>query len=244
MIQSKNSISILDTKRFNKICCVPTFTIIFMLTLGNGVSRNRNGNISVSNVEHDFEYNQRPNLVDNFGRIMKEVYLGSLPENKQQINTMENIFKVGLVITLTQESRLPEEWFVGQDDIRNLWAPIRDLWSPTVTEVDSWLEEIRKEVVDRNKNVFIHCGQGNGRTGVVAAACLLKWGFVSIKEAEKMRIQGNLLPYDVKLVLSFIRQQRPDSVEMPNQERFLKAYYEHLWNSVDRSRLIANLDEL
>ena len=195
-----------------------------------------NSSVSRPTLNTDLNPGRSTKMMHNFGYILPDVCIGSLPTKQDHITTLEKVHNVGLVVTLTKESPLPMEMFAGQLNIRNLFAPVKNYDTPTIQEVDSWLEEIRHTIVDRQKNVFIHCRGGNGRSGTLAACCLLKWGFDSIGEGEELRTQGKLLPQDLNNVIKYIRKKRPRSIETKGQELFLKKYAEHLWQIVDKEK--------
>lgn len=80
-------------------------------------------------------------------------------------------------------------------------VPILDAWAPNATELHELLGEI-----DRCQgNVYIHCAQGFGRTGTVAAALVLHRGLAeSVDEA-----------------VQFVQQKRPPARPRRAQRRFL-----------------------
>ena len=67
--------------------------------------------------------------MNNFGFVLSDVCLGSIPTKPGHITKLKQEYNVGLVITLTKESPLPQNWFDGQSAIRNLFAPIKNYHS-------------------------------------------------------------------------------------------------------------------
>ncbi len=84
--------------------------------------------------------------------------------------------------------------------------PISDGSVPESTEA---LDALVKELLDglgAGDTVFLHCWSGLGRTGTVAAACLIAQG-MGAREA-----------------IQVVRHSRPGAVESAGQEAFLAAY--------------------
>lgn len=85
---------------------------------------------------------------------------------------------------------------------------------PTLQAMDAIVTPIL-HWLDRGEGVYLHCWAGLGRTGTVAAACLIASG----------------MPYAE--ALRCIRSVRPGSVETYDQERFLERYA--LWRRSQES---------
>lgn len=91
--------------------------------------------------------------------------------------------------------------------IESLWFPIRDQSVPTSAEefaalVDSVVGRLRE-----GRTVVVHCMGGLGRTGLVAAACLVAATEMTPEEAVKA-----------------VRAARRGAVETPEQERYVSGF--------------------
>ena len=70
---------------------------------------------------------------------------------------------IGLVVTLTKETRLSPLLFSGnEDEVFNLYSPIEDMCAPTVEQTDEIVEAMNETVVKRGKAVVVHCRAGKG----------------------------------------------------------------------------------
>lgn len=87
-------------------------------------------------------------------------------------------------------------------------APIRDRDVPNIAFLRTWstLKDEILNYLNSEKNVFIHCMGGLGRTGMVAAMLLMEAGFTT-EEA-----------------ISTVRFSRPGTIETIGQEAFVRAY--------------------
>lgn len=99
--------------------------------------------------------------------------------------------------------------------LQTLHAPIPDGGTPASPEAMDALAQRILTWLDAGEGVFLHCWAGLGRTGTVAAACLIARGFSAVE------------------ALELVRKTRPGAVETPAQEQFLRDYAD--WNSLAKS---------
>jgi protein-tyrosine phosphatase len=92
-----------------------------------------------------------------------------------------------------------------------LWFPIRDQSVPE--SLQQFHEAVGRIVgyLRRGKTVVVHCMGGLGRTGLVAAACLLALTELSPSEA-----------------MAAVRRARAGAVETAEQEEYLVTFHRHL----------------
>jgi len=95
--------------------------------------------------------------------------------------------------------------------LRSLHAPLPDGGTPASLEAMEALAHQILAWVGAGEGVFLHCWAGLGRTGTVAAACLIARGASAVE------------------ALHLVRRARPGTVETHEQERFLHRYAE--WRS-------------
>ncbi len=112
---------------------------------------------------------------------------------------------IGAILTLT-ETPLPAE-VLARHDLTVLHLPVPDLAPPTTGQLVRALEFIDEQHAN-GRAVAVHCLMGQGRTGTVLAAYLIRNG---ASPAEALRA--------VRAVCS-------GAVEMPSQERALYAFAE------------------
>lgn len=92
-----------------------------------------------------------------------------------------------------------------------LWFPIRDGSVPASVSQFHQAVDRTAAYLSRGRTVVIHCMGGLGRTGLVAAACLLALTELSPGEA-----------------VAAVRRAREDAVETGEQAAYLDTYYNHL----------------
>lgn len=117
-----------------------------------------------------------------------------------------------LLVTLTEElemrrlgiSRLlPTARRLG---LRTLWLPIPDVSVPRDTDEVAPAVERILEAMRRGETVVVHCRGGLGRSGTIAACCLVACG----------RGAGE--------AIALVRAARPGAVEIPQQEAFVSRF--------------------
>jgi protein-tyrosine phosphatase len=96
--------------------------------------------------------------------------------------------------------------------------PIPDGWVPWSVEAASMLVESLLDRLRSGKTVVVHCMAGLGRTGTIAACCLVACGR-SPAEA-----------------IGIVRSARPGSVQNPVQEAFVVAFASALAERGSRAR--------
>jgi len=170
-------------------------------------------------------------LPRNFSFLLADVAVSSTPKNREQILALADM-GIKLVVTLTEETPLPQEWFV-HSGVRNLFVPVPNYHPPTVAQTDAALAAIAGTVEGGGK-AMVHCGGGKGRAGTIAACLILRYGNSSVAAAVREERAGgtSLSPLQSSEVLAHLRDQRPESVETERQERFIREYASILWRMV------------
>lgn len=90
--------------------------------------------------------------------------------------------------------------------LRSLWFPIPDVTAPVDMDGAVRLVDGIVEAVSRAETVVIHCRGGLGRSGTIAACCLVARG----------RDPGE--------AIALVRAARPGAVEVRDQEDFVARY--------------------
>jgi protein-tyrosine phosphatase/predicted kinase/tetratricopeptide (TPR) repeat protein len=168
-------------------------------------------------------------LPRNFSFILDDIAVSSTPKNREQILAMASM-EVTLVVTLTEETPLPREWFEGTG-VRNSFVPVRNYHPPTVQQTDAILMDVAG-VIASGKRAMVHCGGGKGRAGTVAACLLLRYGVTSVQDGLAREMNEGLsssCQMQSDEVLTLLRDARPGSVETERQERFIREYASLLW---------------
>jgi len=99
----------------------------------------------------------------------------------------------------------------GHYEIESVWFPIPDTSVPKSMQKFSTLIRTLVVALSEGKTVVIHCMGGLGRTGLVAAACLVATTDLTAQQA-----------------IEVVRQAREGAVENRNQEEFVREFAKHL----------------
>lgn len=146
----------------------------------------------------------------------------STPRNAEDIDLLSSDF-IGIrhVITLTEETPLPSEWFRrGKRPVTHTFMPIPNYQPPSVEQMDLILRQFE----DSSKlPILIHCGGGKGRAGTVAACYIAAFGFGPVDFG---RTELKMSAADA---INSLRAIRPGSIETQQQEKFLHAWCSAVW---------------
>lgn len=145
----------------------------------------------------------------------------STPRHEEDINALASV-NLGIrhVVTLTEETPLPEEWFLNKT-ISHTHMPIGNYHAPTIEQVDIFFRLMN----DPTKTpLLVHCGGGKGRAGTMVACYLAVYGFRSPFDQEWS--QPVMSPGEA---IEKLRQIRPGSIETEEQERFVHTFVSAVW---------------
>ncbi|HEY7835148.1 MAG TPA: dual specificity protein phosphatase family protein [Ktedonobacterales bacterium] len=112
---------------------------------------------------------------------------------------------IGAILSLT-ETPLPEEALARQGFVSR-HVPVRDMTAPAPEQLEEALEFIDQQRA-RGRRVLVHCLVGQGRTGTVLAAYLIRAGMAP------------------EAALAHLRSVCPDAVSSGEQQRALAAFAE------------------
>jgi atypical dual specificity phosphatase len=110
---------------------------------------------------------------------------------------------IGAILTLT-ETPLPEATAAGYGFV-TLHLPVRDMTAPSPEQFDAALDFIDRQRAS-GRRVLVHCLVGQGRTGAILAAYLIRAG---------------MSPADA---IAHLRVVCPDAVQSGEQQRALSAF--------------------
>lgn len=136
----------------------------------------------------------------------------------KDLTDLRQRYHVNVLVTLLTEQdleilRIPDLFTaVKAEGLISRWFPIQDFGIPTSMQGLIDLVQFILAEVQQGKTVIIHCKAGLGRTGMVAAACLVALG--STPDA----------------AFALLRKIRPGVVETIEQEQYV-AQFEQAWKS-------------
>jgi hypothetical protein len=123
----------------------------------------------------------------------------------------------GVLVTLLEQD---EMWTIGlggllegarSAGLESLWFPIRDGTAPPDLRAAGRLVERILEHLSAGQTVVIHCHGGIGRSGTVAACCLVAAG------------------QDPRRAIELVREARPGAATAPGQEEFVHEFARAHW---------------
>jgi atypical dual specificity phosphatase len=163
--------------------------------------------------------NEEIQLSRNFSWLIPHKLAGiSVPRSADEIRAFEYM-GIGLVVTVMEEQKLPEDWFENTT-VENIYYAVPNYGTPTLEEMREIIKQIEM-VIESGKAVVVHCGGGKGRAGTVLSCFIAKNGF-----------DGKICPYpqmNAIQAIQFIREFRPGSVETSQQEKFISEYVNNLY---------------
>ena len=145
----------------------------------------------------------------------------STPRHERDIDVLASPH-IGIrhVITLTEETPLPEEWFLNKN-ISHTHLPVENYHPPTIEQVDLFFRLLN----DPTKTpLLVHCGGGKGRAGSMIACYLAVYGF-----QPPTAQQWTQPVMSANEAIEKLRQLRPGSVETEHQERFIHSFVSTVW---------------
>lgn len=125
---------------------------------------------------------------------------------------LRDFYGAKVLVTLLEEFEMrrlaiPELLDVARNaGLRSLWFPIADVSVPSDLEATCALVDGIVEYMSRGETIVVHCMGGLGRSGTIAACCLVARGHAP-REAIRM-----------------VRSARPGAVEVASQEDFVARF--------------------
>ncbi|KAG9047363.1 hypothetical protein FS837_002469 [Tulasnella sp. UAMH 9824] len=129
------------------------------------------------------------------------------------------------IVTLTEETPLPPEWFDGTD-VTYTFIPVKNYHPPSIEQMDI----IMRLFEDATKlPILIHCGGGKGRAGTVAGCYIAAYGFGRPSSVSGLAAERDEPVMSASAAISAIRDIRPGSIETERQEDFIRQWTSAVW---------------
>ncbi|KAF1351987.1 hypothetical protein BDV97DRAFT_348547 [Delphinella strobiligena] len=145
----------------------------------------------------------------------------STPRSAEDVVVLRERLLITTIITLTFEQPLPGAWFASGKS-RNIFIPVKDYRSPSVEQVNRFIEVMSTS--PSGEAALLHCGAGKGRTGTFAACYLMACGFEGHSSRRTFVDDSDELPLFPAEAIRLIRHMRPGSIESDEQEQFVRRY--------------------
>ncbi|KAF9269039.1 ATP dependent DNA ligase [Marasmius fiardii PR-910] len=145
----------------------------------------------------------------------------STPRNEEDIALLSHI-GIRRVLTLTEETPLPEAWFTKNPNISNTFLPVRNYHPPSIEQMDI-IMQLMEDV--SNLPLLVHCGGGKGRAGTVVACYIAAFGF---NKPSPGHVQDHP-EMSAGEAVETIRRLRPGSIETSQQEDFVAKWCKTIW---------------
>lgn len=136
------------------------------------------------------------------------------------LTRLRNEYKTNLLVSLIEEHefaalKIPTlRERVAMHGINILWYPIRDVSVPTSIEDFAAAVNTITNALSTGQTVVIHCMGGLGRTGLVAAACLVAATKLTPGKA-----------------IEIVRHARPGTIQTKEQERYIETFHQFIWHT-------------
>ncbi|GAA5842019.1 hypothetical protein JCM3766R1_005725 [Sporobolomyces carnicolor] len=147
-----------------------------------------------------------------------QIAVSSTPRDLRDVEVLSSPpFDFKHILSLTEESPLPETWF-GRS-LRHTFLPITDQRSPSIEQIQLFL---RLATDGANLPLLVHCGGGKGRAGVMIASWICAYGF------GRPPTVWRYPAFSPSQAISLLRHIRPGSIETREQEEGLRRFYKHV----------------
>lgn len=170
----------------------------------------------------------------------------ALPKRNEQLRLFE-LYNINRIITLMIEEEIDHNQRdnITLDIVR---FKVPNYEPPTLNEMIE-IVRLMEESMSNGKGILVHCG-GKGRTGVAIACYLVKNGLSHIPNNNMNNNMTNnmtnitepsMTPSEA---INILRKTRSKSLETPQQEDFVKQYYNYLMKSIHANTIGMNIKPL
>lgn len=142
----------------------------------------------------------------------------------KDLQRLREHYKTDVLVSLIEEHELAQLKIpnlfaeVEAYGMKSQWFPIPDFRTPS--SMDGLIQLVQEilTLVQEGQTIVVHCKGGLGRSGLVAAACLVGLG------------------YSAENAFKILREARPGSVETPEQEHYVNQFATHWQPQVSRRK--------
>ncbi|MBW3614536.1 MAG: tyrosine-protein phosphatase [Actinobacteria bacterium] len=148
--------------------------------------------------------------ITNLRRVDERVLRGDGPAVESYIALAERGVTTVVDLRAEREILVPRD-VLDRLGMRRLHIPIRDGQTPTGSEVERFLEAVEESEGD----VYLHCGAGVGRTGVMAAAYSVATGEATAAQALRRNLAVG--PPSLEQIAFTLKLDQGEKVEGPSR---------------------------
>jgi atypical dual specificity phosphatase len=122
---------------------------------------------------------------------------------------LPSIAGLGITVLVNLHEQPHDARALARHGLRQVHLPVRDFTPPAPEQIEAGVDAI-DEAVASGQRVAVHCAAGMGRTGTLLACYLVRQGM------------------DPDAAIARVRENRPGSVETPEQVAAVHAYARRL----------------
>ena len=140
----------------------------------------------------------------NFSWVLEGYLAGAMGPTSRRDLIFFQRQDIRAVLRMEESTISAEIW-----NMYDMFEPVPDFSAPTLEQIDRMARWIEEQIENYERPVVVTCHAGIGRTGTMLAAYMVYMG------------------YEPQAAIDHVREQRPGSIETPEQQQAVFDYAEH-----------------